>query len=111
MRVIERRLSTNQSSRWLPPGDRNRLPLRRAVGQEVPQSVDTPDHFDVTVEKLGEAGGAGQDGSPSTDELAGGGEGVFERFPELIPAGADQSGWRRSCASILAPVLANQGPG
>jgi hypothetical protein len=47
--------------------------------------MNTADHLDVTIEKLGETGGAGQDGSPSTDELAGRVERAFERFPELIP--------------------------
>ena len=68
-----------------PSGRPKPAPPSSAIRQEVPQSVDTSDHFDVTIEEFGETGGAGQDGSPSTDELAGGGKGVFERFLELIP--------------------------
>src|SRR5581483_2764041 len=61
-------------------------PPSSPVGQEVPKSVNASDHFDITIKKLGEAGGAGHDGSPPADELAGGGEGLFERFLELVSA-------------------------
>lgn len=52
-----------------------------AVGQEIPQPMDTPDHLDVAVEELGVTGGAGQYDCPAANEFAGGVEGFFERAP------------------------------
>jgi hypothetical protein len=69
------------------------------------------DHFDVTIEGLGETAGAGQDGSPSTDELAGGGKGFFERFAELIlpeRVSQDRVNARRSASCLLGLISPDQ---
>jgi hypothetical protein len=72
--------------------------------------VDTSAHFDVTIEKLRETGGAGKDRSSSTDELAGGSKGLIERFLELIPPERIGSGSLHSCVSMSAAVPANREP-